>query len=473
MNRNKYSWWPFHRSKGHQSREPGAALFEGLRIRLTFWYCGVLGAALVLFSVALYLIAQYALLTPIENGVAGDAQRHAGQWSENAPAQTCMPDGPSPQYGALPGDPQQHILACFDQNGTLLPDANTARLPSAFLSNTLAKTALQDGSAHDTVNLGGTTGTIYRYAVAVSDPTEHGYLGVVISGGSIQQQDSLLSTLLLLLLTVGGVTLFGAGLGGLFLASRALLPARLAFTRQQRFIADASHELRTPLTLMRADAEVLLRGRKQMEEDDAALLEDIISEANHMSVLATNMLMLARLDAGAQHLEQEVVSLDTLTLQGVQRVSAFATQKGIIVQREHTDDIFVIGDPMQLEQTMLIILDNAIKYNRSGGQVTVRTAVDHGQARLEVVDTGIGIGAEHLSHLGERFYRVDKARSREAGGTGLGLSIAQRIIAVHNGTLTLNSALNQGTTVTILLPLAHSIPAQSENSTSKNGDFSD
>jgi len=107
--------------------------------------------------------------------------------------------------------------------------------------------------------------------------------------------------------------LLSAGLGGLFLASRALVPARLAFTRQQRFIADASHELRTPLTLMRADAEVLLRGRGQMAAEDAALLEDIVAEANHMSTLANSMLTLARLDANPQHYEQEVVSLDALT----------------------------------------------------------------------------------------------------------------------------------------------------------------
>jgi len=109
---------------------------------------------------------------------------------------------------------------------------------------------------------------------------------------------------------------------------------------------------------------------------------------------------------------------------------------------------------MQLEQAVLVVLDNAIKYNRPDGRVTVRTSVSNGQARLEVIDTGIGIAAEYLSRLGERFYRVDKARSREGGGTGLGLSIAQRIAAIHNGRLTLASVPNQGTTATLLFPLA-------------------
>lgn len=455
MNGVKSFRWVFPPGKKRQSREPEAALFERLRIRLTLWYCGVLGAALILFCVTLYLVVQYVLLTPIEDGVVGDAHAHANQWLVNTLTQTCTPDGPT-QMAPFPNDPLEHILACYDQKGILLREVDTTHLPSIFLTNSLAKTALQQGSAHDTVNGGSTIGAIYRVAVAVPSSTGHGYIGVVVSGGSIQQQDSLLSTLLVVLFIVGGVTLFGAGLGGLFLANRALIPVRQAFTRQQRFIADASHELRTPLTLMRADAEVLLRGSKQIAVEDAQLLEDIVAEAKHMSVLATSMLTLARMDARPEHREHEVISLPSLARQGVQRVHAFAEQKDIVVQCENADNAFVIGDPMQLEQAMLVLLDNAIKYNRPGGQVKVRTAVYSGQACLEVIDTGIGIAAEHLPHLGERFYRVDKARSRESGGTGLGLSIAQRVAAIHGGTLTLTSTPEMGTTVTILLPLAHS-----------------
>ncbi len=462
MNGERSIRWPFQRGRRRRSREPGAALFQGLRVRLTLWYCGVLSVALVLFCVILYTVAQYVFLSPLENGVAGDAGRHANEWRA---AHVCVSDRPPSQSGdGPPGDAQpQRLFACFDPSGKLLAGSNTVSLPAAFLTDSVVKTALRDGSAHDIVDAGGTTGTIYRYAVAVPDPTGHGYLGVVVSGQSIQQQNELLATLLVLLIAVGGVALIGAGLGGLFLASRALAPARLAFARQQRFIADASHELRTPLTLMRADAEVLLRGREQLNAEDAFLLEDIVAEANHMSILANNMLTLARLDAETQHREYEVVSLDVLAQQGVQRVQAFAEQKGIVVRRECRDDVFVIGDRMLLEQAMLVLLDNAIKYNRPEGQVTVRTSISRGKACLEVIDTGIGIAAEHLPHLGERFYRVDKARSREAGGTGLGLSIARHIVAAHEGTLTVTSTPGEGTTITILLPLAQTPSTQRED----------
>jgi signal transduction histidine kinase len=354
------------------------------------------------------------------------------------------------------------MIACFDQNGNLLSD--TTGLPTAFLSNNLAKTALQTGQpADDVVNAGGTYGQTYRYALVVPNSSGNGNVSVIVAGESIQSQENALSVLLKLLLAFGGVALLGAGLGGLFLSNRALAPARLAWTNQQRFIADAAHELRTPLTLLRADAEVLLRSHGQLEEEDAMLLEDIVAETNHMSKLASNLLTLARLDNSVSHREHEVVNLAEIARAGARRIQALADQAEITIQLTSNEAILVIGDPVLLEQAVLALLDNAIKYNRHGGQVTVRTAIQQGQALLEVCDTGIGIAAEDLSHLGERFYRVDKARSRQAGGTGLGLSIARGIAAAHGGSLTLTSIPDQGTTATLLLPLAQATRSEREH----------
>jgi signal transduction histidine kinase len=455
------NWRPLRRGKGRYAKEAGASLFQGLRIRLTLWYCGVLGAALVLFGVILYFGAQFFLINPIE----ADAQQHADAHVSQLvlPLPTRGPGNPCSTFsGGFPppdlGQSTTELVACFDMNGTLVQVDSTPYLPSAFLSNNLAKTVLQTGRAtSDFVNVGGSLGQVYRYAEVVPLPSGHGYAGVVMVGETVQAQEDALATMLKLLLALGGAALLGAGIGGLFLANRALAPARLAWANQQRFIADAAHELRTPLTLLRADAEVLLRGRRRMDAEDAGLLEDIVAEANHMSTLATNLLTLARLDSGKLHREHEVVSLAELAQEGVRRVKALADQAGITVQAEDSDDPYVIGDPMLLEQAILVLLDNAIKYNRPGGSVVLRTTAKDDHAAIEVSDTGIGIPAEHLPHLGERFYRVDKARSREAGGTGLGLSIAHGIAAVHGGTLTLTSVAEQGTTVTISLPLAQVI----------------
>ncbi len=342
MNWRNPSWWPLGRRKGRFSQGPEAALFQGLRIRLTLWYCLVLCAALVIFSVILYFGARYFLLTPVEDNTAFHAHEHVQQWLRDSPNRNACPllgsFGLLGQFGPPSGQPftMNEIVVCYDQNGSLPSYENTSGLPSAFLNNNLVKSALQTGQpATDIVNGGGTLGSIYRYAQVVPSPVGRGY-GVVLVGESIQPQEDALSLILILLLSIGGLTLIGAGLGGLFLADRALEPARLAWRNQQRFIGDAAHELRTPLTLLRADAEVLLRSREHLVSEDAELLEDIVTETERMSTLATNMLTLARLDNNSTHREHEVINLTDIALADVRRVQALADQSGISLQVEST-----------------------------------------------------------------------------------------------------------------------------------------
>jgi signal transduction histidine kinase len=412
-----------------------------------------------------------ALFKPVQDDTQAHARMQANQLqssnsnnhnADNQPNQACpwsseLNQNQSGQFNPYHNSMLPPMTICFDGNGVLLPAQDTTGLPSAFLANSLALQALQSSTncASDTVYAGSTTGLIYRYAVVVTNPADGSVKGVVVTGESVQAQQNALSTLLSILLSIGGGALLCAGLGGLFLANRALAPARLAWANQQRFIADASHELRTPLTLMRADAEVLLRGRERMDTEDAGLLEDIVVEANHMTRITTNLLTLARLDNQFVHREHEVVSLAKLSGEIVRRVQALAGQRGITLHEHHADNAYVIGDPTLLEQAILVLLDNAIKYNQPGGEINVCTRVHHERVRLEVEDSGVGIQAEHLPYLGERFYRADKARSRAAGGTGLGLSIARGIATTHGGQLTLTSQPGQYTTATLSLPLAH------------------
>ena len=458
MRRNISPRWPHCQRMSHHTQEPGSGLFQRLRIHLTLWYCGMLGMALVLFGVVLYFGAHYFLLTPIETDAALQAHAHAELWLTGSLDRACPLLVSSNQSGSSPalGLPLTERVICFDQHGSRLAGEHTTGLPAALLSTTLAKRAIETGQpSTETVDAGGSVGQIYRYALAVPNPTGKGYLGVVVVGESIQVQEQTLSLLLLLVVSGGGISLLAAGLGGLFLSKRALAPARLAWANQQRFIADASHELRTPLTLLRADAEVLLRSRAGLAAEEAALLEDIVAEANQMAGLANNLLALARLDSRSSHQEHEVVRVAELAQRGARRVQALAGQTKISIEVDTDERAVVIGDPPLLEQAVLALLDNAINYNRPGGRVMLRTAVKDEQTLLEVEDTGIGIANEHLSHLGEPFYRVDQARLREAGGTGLGLSTVRIIAHAHGGTLRLSSFLDQGTTVTLTLPLAH------------------
>ncbi len=436
--------------------EPEAALFAGIRRRLTLSYTLVLASLLVLFGVALYVGASQALFRPIDDNLASIASGTATQWQGSLA-------GPNPGC-----DVRGYLIReCLDQNGGVLASSReTADLSqstgTSLTMGSIVTDTFHNGQVLDTIDAGGTVGAIRRYALAVPDPSGNGYLGVIIVGAVVQGEVMALQVLLILLLILGIITLLASALGGLFLSRRALAPARLAVARQQAFIADASHELRTPITLVRADAEVLLRGGDRLDPDDRALLEDIVTEAEHMGTLTTNLLTLARLDAGRLQVEQEVVDLRDVARAVVRRASPLAAEAGIALHTadaEETGAALVVGDRFLLEQAALILLDNAIKYNRPGGGVTVTSLPTPRQAILEVRDTGVGIAAEHLPHLTERFYRVDKARSREAGGAGLGLSIAQGIADRLGGSLMLSSNPGRGTTATLTLPLAN-IPAQ-------------
>src|SRR5712691_8824578 len=204
MNWNRPAWWPLH-LRGRLSREPDAALFQGLRVRLTLWYCGVLGAALVLFGVALYFGTQYYLLRPVADDAAAHARVHVGEWFAGAVDRACPLMGLG-QFGQPSGQGFQmpELAVCYDQNGNLPPGENTTGLSSAFLANNLVKSVLQSGqSASDMVNAGGTE--IYRYALVVPNPTGCGNGGVVLIGESIQGQEDALALLVTGLASIGEV----------------------------------------------------------------------------------------------------------------------------------------------------------------------------------------------------------------------------------------------------------------------------
>lgn len=425
-----------------------ARMLGRARFRLALWYTGVLAGALIVFGAILYAVVHQALLHPIDQRLTQSARRISIFWQTKEPAWRCPPYRFHARFGTT-------YWACFAGDGTLLGVSDPTTITPLFYDRSLVTAALRSGMAGATVSGAAESGAMALRAVSVAGPSGTGLLGVALVGVPVQGTMDALQVLLTRLLALGLLILVVASLGGAFLAHRALIPVRDAFTRQQTFIAHASHELRTPITLLRADAEVLLRGRARFAPDDAELLEDIAAEALHMGSLAEHLLALARLDAGQLHLERDIVDLAQSATALVRRVQAYAAGLGVRVTADVAAPVLVLGDRGLLEQAVLVLLDNAVKYNHAGGTVQVRACVlpgAPGTARVEVCDTGIGIAAEHLPHLGERFYRVDTARSRETGGAGLGLAIAMGIAHAHDGTLTLASAPVRGTTVTLALP---------------------
>jgi heavy metal sensor kinase len=221
------------------------------------------------------------------------------------------------------------------------------------------------------------------------------------------------------------------------------------FRTQQRFIADISHELRTPLTTIRGNLDLLRRMGRSQDEATMVSLDAIQSEMDRMSRLVADLLLLAQADAGLT-LKREPVQLDSLLLEVYRQARVIAD--GLHVILDHEDQAVVSGDPDRLRQLFLNLVDNAIKYTPEGGRVTLSWRREDGWVRVDVSDTGVGIPAEDLPHIFERFYRVDKARSREKGGTGLGLSIAQWIAHAHGGRIEVESQVGEGTTFTVWLP---------------------
>jgi signal transduction histidine kinase len=226
------------------------------------------------------------------------------------------------------------------------------------------------------------------------------------------------------------------------------------FNAQRRFLADVSHELRTPLTAIRGNVDLLRR----MGGADADSLNAIQSEAERMSRLVGDILLLAQADTGHLPLARDRVELDTLLLEVFREAQVLAA--GVHVGIGEIDQIAINGDRDRLKQLLLNLVSNALKFTPEGGRVTLGLGRVNQWARLTVSDTGAGIPPADQPHIFERFYRVDKARSRALGGAGLGLSIAQRIAQMHAGRIEVASdgVAGHGSAFSVWLPLAAEKP---------------
>jgi two-component system OmpR family sensor kinase len=232
------------------------------------------------------------------------------------------------------------------------------------------------------------------------------------------------------------------------------LLARLdrSFERMRDFMADASHELRTPLSIIRGEAEVALSHNRQPAEyrESLAIIQD---EAGRMTRLVEDLLNLARADAGHDRLQTEELYFNDLVEECSRSAQAQARQKGVHLVTSVNSDVPFRGDARLLRRLISNLLDNAIRYTPSGGQVDARLENSGGEARLTITDTGVGIPAESLDKIFERFYRVDKSRSRAEGGFGLGLSIVKWIVDAHRGRIEVVSRPGEGSVFTVLMPM--------------------
>jgi len=219
--------------------------------------------------------------------------------------------------------------------------------------------------------------------------------------------------------------------------------------QQRQFTADASHELKTPLTIIKGNTSLALNTRHTEDEYRLSIAE-IDGAANTMSQLVQDLLLLARSDSGMAARERVDVPVEELIQEAVRAVKL---ARNVNLSLNLTDSgLCVHGNQNELVRVLKNLLDNAVQYSGPEGRITVSARREGAAVAIEVIDNGIGISAEHLAHLGERFYRADRSRTRPTGGTGLGLSICKGIVAAHNGSIRFASQVGKGTAVTVTLP---------------------
>jgi heavy metal sensor kinase len=232
---------------------------------------------------------------------------------------------------------------------------------------------------------------------------------------------------------------------------------RLARYHEQmiRFTADASHELRGPLAAMRAAVEVALQQRRTAEDYREAL-ESLGEQCQHLTDLVNKLLLLARADAGQIELERLPVDLAALVTEAIETYRPLADEKEVTLTWHGSEPVWCRGDRMRLSQLVMNLLDNALKYTELDGTIELRLSGEANQARLTVEDTGIGIAAERLPFIFDRFYQIDQSRSD--GGVGLGLSICRWVAAAHQGSIDVTSQPGRGSTFRVTLPAEETGP---------------
>jgi heavy metal sensor kinase len=469
--------------------------FRSLRVRITAWYATLLGGALILFGASIYLGLERYLYSNLQETLADECTTIATQLLSQHPfkrpgwLQSEIEESFTPEAnGHFIRVTQEGVGVIFasgpPKDGSF--DASAVPLSSADPQRQLRKVRQSDGhslmivTSHFTAPDGMTfiteSGFSNRQIEIVLDGLVLTFgiympflvLVAVISGywlmrRSLQPVDNItkraegitssnLSARLPVIRT-------GDELERLSVALNRMI-ARLddAFQHIHRFTADASHELRTPLTILQLELEDLV----QNERLDAALVDRVgsaLEETGRMSHIVENLLTISRLDAGELKMDKAQLDLGQLASSTTEQMRLLAEEKSIRLQCHTADEVYIEGDRSRLQQVIVNLVDNAIKYTSEGGEVEVRVRLEANTAILEVSDNGAGISAYALPHVFERFFRADKARSRDLGGAGLGLAIVKSICIAHGAEIRVSSEEGRGSCFTVELA-AHVLSIQ-------------
>lgn len=459
-----------------------------LRVRVTSWYGGLLAVALVIFGSAVWLGLRNYLDTTMQRTLQAESGNIVDQFVSHVDAKGLSWLAAEIEESYAPESDGRYIRIL--REGKVLYQSRNARA-EAMRAWPPDDPDMQSSNGFFRKIDNGTAGPILLYSRPWVSPSGVHYL--VQEGAPTEPIDSILRSLLIALCLLTPLILVGAAVGGYLLMNVPFRPV-VALTRQaeqigtsalgerlpviptgdelerlsislnrmierledalahnHRFSADVSHELRTPLTIMRGELEPLVEN-PELPPLTVDAVGSALEEIDRMSDIVESLLAISKLDFRSP-LPRAPVNLNALALSSVEQMQLLAEDKRLTVHASAAGETWVSGDRVRLQQVIVNLLDNAFKYTPAGGNIWLTVSTQHSRGIIEIRDSGIGIPAECLPFVFDRFYRADKARSRESGGTGLGLSIVKAICIAHQGEISIQSQESVGTTVRVELPL--------------------
>ena len=341
----------------------------------------------------------------------------------------------------------------FTGDGQLLDFVRASFRVEPFILDFMTPEKLQDGKI-EVFRHPNETGRMTNIMMTAKNINITGIAQTIYVGKDVTALYSGLQKATYALVFLGILALIIATVIGHIMAGRAIIPLKEAYDKQRQFAADASHELRTPLAVVMASADLLLADPSITNPFLKEVLGDVKSEVKKMSQLVSDLLMVARSDNNALKIKMQKIDLGKILQQNIRMMTPLAEKKEITLVGENFRKVILIGDEQKIKQLVLILVDNAIKYTPNGGKIIVRLEhADTSHIIFSVQDSGIGIAPEDQEKIFDRFYRVDKVRSREMGGNGLGLAIALEILKIHNGKIFVDSEPGIGTKFTVELKI--------------------
>ena len=424
-------------------------IFRSSRLRLTLFYTTIMSIFLVVLIFVVHKTMDWSMFSE----QAQELSDAADSIAEAQAFQMQHPNAAFDENRYYKNANDRLFFYIFSENGQLLEFVRASFRIEPFILDTMSSGKISSGEV-EVFSHPNESGRITNVMMTAKNFRIAGTELVIYVGKDVTALYSGLQKATYALVFLGVFALVFATVIGYILAGRAIAPLKQAYDKQRQFAADASHELRTPLAVVMASADLLLSDPSIQEPFLKEVIGDVKSEVKKMSKLVSDLLMVARSDNNALKVKFQKLDLGKLLEQNVRMMTPLAEKKNISLFGEGFKKVNFFGDEQKVKQLILILVDNAIKYTPQGGKVIVRLeGSDERNVIFSVQDSGIGIAPEDQEKIFDRFFRVDKVRSREMGGNGLGLAIASEIVKIHKGKIFVDSEPDVGTKFTVELKI--------------------